>query len=272
MFLLIIIIVYSFFHGGSVGVVSSCGSNNIFYNDPGALQITSQLCACPTVRDLLASFGDKVSIDVKTGDSPQIRAGFVDAKNAKRPGSNAEIHFPERTVKQRETVGHATFELFNVKHRIDMESLWNRAQNGDVDMNPYATAFEKIEFKARDEALDLSLECNFITQTDMKDTTRDLLIHLWNKVFDCHTDKFKERWIQHFQKAFCQKHPEKQFCKMRVEGLCNYYEVVNMPEEKQYLFKVNRICERLHKLPQKVKDWWPAEVEYCQYRDLLAEL
>ncbi len=219
-----------------MAVVNSCKSNNIFYNDPGALQITNQFCACSTARALLASFGDKISIDVRTGPYPQLRTGFVPKENASRKGANAVIQIPEHTLKLKKIVANFVFEVFNVKNRDELEALGDRAQKGDVDMDEYAKAVETIEFKSRDESLDLSLQCQFMKQSDLKDTTRDLEIHLWNKEFDCHTDKIRQRWMQFYKEAFCQKNPRKKSCKMKPQDLCDHYQVMKLPEYERDRF------------------------------------
>lgn len=244
--------------------LSACNNSNIFYKDPGALQIGNQFCSCPAARSLLSSFGDKISIDVRTGSYPQIRFAFKESA----PGESAnEIQIPERMLKLKDTVANFGLEIFNVKNRNELEGLWDRAQKGDVDMDEYAKEYETIEFKSRDEAIDLALTCQFLEQSSMKDITRDLEIHLWNKEFDCHTDKIRQRWLESHKDAYCGKNPKKKSCKMKPKDLCEYYQVTKMPEREKYLFRVNRICENLPNLPQKVKDWYPSEVKFCRLRD-----
>ena len=252
-----------------MSAINSCQSKNVFYNDLGALQITNQLCSCPDVRSLLASLGDQIAITIQTGSYPQIRSGFIEKKQASNEIAESVIQIPAKALKTKETLGHFIFEIFNVKNRGAMESLMNRAKNGDIDINAYAKGIEKIEFQSRDASIDLALKCNYLHQADLKDTTRDLEIHLWNKEFDCHTDKIRERWIENYQKSFCEKHPKAKSCKIKKEDLCDYYQLVNMPEDEKYYFKIDRICSRLSKLPQKVKDWWPTEISYCRLREEL---
>lgn len=247
-----------------MSAINACQSKNIFYGDLGALEVTNQLCACPDVRSLLDSLGNQISITVQTGSYPQIRSGFIQKEPASKEIAESIIQIPQKALKTKETLGHFVLEIFNVKNRGELESLMNRAKNGDIDMNAYAKGVEKIEFEARDASIDLALKCEYLNQADLKDTTRDLEIHLWNKEFDCHTDKIRERWIENYQKSFCEKHPLKKSCKIKKEDLCDYYRLVQMPEDEQYYFKINRICERLFKLPQKVKDWWPTEIAYCR--------
>ena len=245
-------------------IITACQSNNIFYADPGALKVTNQLCACPDVRSLLDSLGNQIAITVHTGSYPQIRSGFIQKEQASKEIAESIIQISQKALKTKEILGHFVLEIFNVKNRGELESLMNRAKNGDIDMNAYAKGIEKIEFQSRDASIDLALKCNYLNQADLKDTTRDLEIHLWNKEFDCHTDKIRERWIENYQKSFCDKHPQTKSCKIKKEDLCDYYQLVKMPEDEKYYFKINRICERLSKLPQKVKDWWPTEIAYCR--------
>lgn len=236
-------------------VVNSCKSNNIFYNDPGALQITNRLCACSAVRSLLASFENPIPIHVRTGSYPGIRFEIFPS------GDKAEIQIPRQMLNSQVALQGFVFEIFNVKNQEKIKALQDRASKGDVDMNVYAKDFETIEFESKLGALDIAEQCGLL---DGKETiTKDLEIHLWNKEFDCHTDKIRERWIESYQKLYCEKNPKKKSCKTKPEDLCDYYVMKNLPKDLEWRERVIRICERLPELPQKVKDYWPTAVRSC---------
>jgi hypothetical protein len=173
---------------------------------------------------------------------------------------------------QKDTILNFVLELFNAKHISQIKTVNAKSAAGLMNIESYAKAIEKIEHTSKAEAIDLLRKCKFARKKVLDEASTDLETHLWNKEFDCHTDKTRQRWIQSYAEAYCEKHPKAKSCSLQEEDFCDHYAVMRLPKHERYLLRMSRLCENLAKLPQKVKEWHAWNIQtHCESAEDLSK-
>jgi hypothetical protein len=69
-------------------------------------------------------------------------------------------------------------------------------------------------------------------------------VTLFIQEFDCHTDGYRQQWVENFQKPYCAKHPEDtRSCNTKKEDLCSTEMLNSMSNKEREVFFKRRICK-----------------------------
>jgi hypothetical protein len=241
-------------------IANYCQANNIFPVDMQAFSLIEKFCACPAAGSVLGDIGNTASIFVQTGDFPHHRMAYD-----MNGGSEVDIQIPAKNLKTSEALSNLVFEIFNAKGLQNFQNLMQRAGKGDMNIDEYSREFEIQEFISKQGYDRLIRECKPSFKIKPKPGTPDLETQLWNHEINCHTDKIRSRWIDMFQKIYCEKHPnDLNSCNAKKQDLCDFYELHNLPEIDQKIIHTLRICKKLPEAPQKIKDSYDDSEDLCR--------
>jgi hypothetical protein len=161
----------------------------------------------------------------------------------------ARILIPEKNLQTTKSLDDLAFEIFNAQGASN--SLHQQASLGNVGMDSFARQVEEIERANTQEHYELLKKCGnhwSMSPEELEKYTRDENlhpeIHLFTQETFCHTDVYRQKWVEQFQKTYCAKHPEeKRSCDTKMTDLCSFDMVLSMPDSERNEFIRERICK-----------------------------
>ncbi len=169
-----------------------------------------------------------------------------------------KILIPETHLHSNEGLADLVFEIFNAgTEYVKLQGATiKKARAGDLSMDQFAKDTETNENRSNRARARLKQQCpEFqLAPSAFELSTEPLEILLFTQDIDCHTDFYRSDWIDLYQKAYCDKHPEEdRSCKTKKSDLCDLDQVERMPQEKKQKIYANRICKLYPQAVESVK-------------------
>lgn len=228
--------------------------SNVFAS-PDALSLVEKFCSCPAALKLFSSAVKPLFIISTT----QASASFAPAKG------HAWIQIPKRELQTKDSLDSLAFEMFNAQNSLgDLIRRGIRSDDGKVGMDTYAIETQMEEhFRTRGIA-QLKEQCAEVWDLAPDTRFQDPILDLFEQEVNCHTDSYRQQWIDNHQTNYCAKHPEdKRSCEVNKEDLCDYLKVLELPEHDRSKLEKERFCKMFPHAHEKVKEYhrWRAAIQ-----------
>lgn len=216
-----------------------------------------RFCRCETAKNFLTSLASKTKIFLQVGNFERANADWAPLtsqheviisipKEPRSPGIDSEV-------------SALAFELFNAQNLKKFETNEDLAARGELGMEEYVKQKETVEASAGMGRLNLQKNCadkwNIVlpqsnpNSIDAKITTIES--SLWKSEWQCHTDAYRQNWIEDYKQAYCKTHPEdKKSCTAKTSQLC-YEKYNNLNRYEKGPFLADRLCKGFFKTAPK---------------------
>lgn len=230
--------------------------------------LIQRFSSCPLAKKLLIKVAAATNILLETGNfvTASVKLSSLSGKVI------LSIPAESRTTDRDPEVTNLGFELFNIQNIKRYKDVDARAEQGDIGMESYAKDMETIEAESGFGRLDLQNRCAASWKIpkpvknphsiDSHITTLEAT--LWKSEWICHTDHYREQWLDLYRSAYCQKHMEDlQSCKAKKKSLC-YSKYASLSLQEKGPFLVQRLCEKFFKnAPVSLKPALEDKIRYA---------
>lgn len=217
-----------------------------------ALELSQKFCMCPQAHEVLKDLPGLTEVIVDE-EGPQIT---TKGSSEKAIPHWVKISIPTNIINSDYAIYALASEIFNAKNSPRFHQLTIKGITGEIDVDAYALAVEKEEWRSKQAFESLLRECQTVWQFDPK-TIRQIFMlntiddHIWFQEVTCHTDFARGRWIDKFQKPYCQKHPEDaRSCTIAKVDLCDS----NAPLSE------HTACQRLSKASKATQEFFQKQL------------
>lgn len=212
-----------------------------------AVSLVDQFYSCPAAKEWIASSEEIKPVMVQLSD--QIFGAYALVSFKESDEFRSRI-FIQASSSDKEALGYLVFELFNTLHKAPLLELDKQARQGELAMDAYALGKEMLEYDTAEKSDALIERCTTewqipMTYPEFKGNPIHLLF--WQEV-TCHTDSYRQGWIDHHQRAYCSKNPQDtRSCGQEIQrDLCDREAVKKLHKEEPVAYNEfikNRICK-----------------------------
>lgn len=173
------------------------------------------------------------------------------------------ILIPEKLLQSTKALLDLAFEIFNTQRSSSGLDLQKQAELGNVGMDSYARKREERETADTQEHHKLIKQCakswklspKTLEESFLKEN-ENLEVDLFKQEYVCHTDRYRQEWIDMFQKIYCNKHPDDfgRSCKTKKKDLCDQDKLLRMSLSERSEFAFKRACKLFPQAHENVKN------------------
>jgi hypothetical protein len=222
--------------------------------------LAERFFSCRTALKLLDSERFIKPLFIDAQNIPGARS-YVDYEKSTYNPNSAEIVIPEKQLQSATALRDLAFEIFNTQS--SSPSLYKQAELGNVGMDAYARQREEQETADTQEHHKLIKQCakqwklspKTLEEYSLKEN-ENLEVVLFRDEYVCHTDRYRQEWIDRFQKIYCDKHPDDfgRSCKTKKKDLCDQDKLLSMSLSKRSEFAFKRACKLFPQAHENVKN------------------
>lgn len=221
--------------------------------------LAERFCSCPYAAKLLDSERFIKPMFIDTQNIPGATTGVQWNSDYTTP-IFAEILIAEEDLQTTKSLHSLAIEIFNAQRNVQETSLDQQASLGNVGMDAYAREKEEIEAVKTQENIELLKQCRKQWSMSPKElaeytygATLDPEVYLFFQEIYCHTEKYRQLWVERYQQSYCEKHPaESRSCDTKLTDLCSLDMV--MPKSERRELERERICKLFPEAHKKVKN------------------
>lgn len=172
----------------------------------------------------------------------------------------AKIEIPEKILRKTKALEDLAFEIFNTQPSSN--EVNQAAELGNVGMDSYARQIEEQEYLRTLQHHKLISQCSKawkLPPERVKHNTyienRGWELNFFNQEYGCHTDYYRKKWIELYQKNYCKNQPDDtRSCMTNKADLCDFEKVQKLSPWESSAFLDKRICKLFPQAHEKVKN------------------
>jgi hypothetical protein len=228
------------------------------YASTDAFSLAERFFSCPAAAKRLDSeeFIKPILIDSQNIPGPK---SDIDYDKSNYNPKRATILIPEKHLPSTKALTGLAFEIFNIKKSA--ANLNKQANLGDMGMDSFAMQKEDEETRDAKEHFKLIKQCAKpwkLSPKEVEEYMGDYNVSLevtrFRDEIMCHTDRYRQQWIDLFQKNYCKKHPsDSRSCETKKKDLCDHDQLISMSRSKQLDIAGKRACKMLPQADESVK-------------------
>ncbi len=241
-------------------LVISTSAAGVYAKSEEAFLLAERFFSCPPALKLLDSERFIKPIFIDAQNIPAARS-YVDYERSTYNPDSAEILIPKKHLQSTKSLLDLAFEIFNTQR--SSTGLYKQAELGNVGMDSYARQKEERETADTQEHHKLIKQCakpwklspKTLEEYPLKEN-ENLEAALFRDEYTCHTDRYRQEWIDLFQKIYCDKHPDDfgRSCKTKKKDLCDQDKLLSMSLSKRSEFAFKRACKLFPQAHEDVKN------------------